>query len=205
MIYYLMVCLLSALWAAIELLSRYKDEPFKVLLSSAYCFLFVGLNAVVSGLCYAYLSEIAPASLELVRNVCLAAFGAPLVLRSRLFDIRSGDRIVQVGPGFLIDEFLRIVDRQIDRKRAIFRFAIVTAGMKGIDFETVKGRVHLLVTNSLQHLSQTESATFKKEIEAITTNTEIEKEHKAEALGFAILDLMGEKFFTSLMEELKAQ
>ena len=203
-LYYFLVCTLGGLWAAIELLSRYKDEPFKVLLSSVYCFLFIGLNVVVSGSCFAYLSQGAATETALpLQNIFISAFGAPIVLRSRLFDIRSGDRIIQVGLGFLIDEFLRIVDRQIDRKRAKLRLALVAKAMKLVDFVAVKGKVFLLVTNSLQRLSEEEKLTFKKDLDSIDTDLEIASDNKSLALGFLVLDMTGEKLFGTIIKALE--
>jgi len=210
MTYALIVCSLSALWASIEILSRYKDDPFKVLFTSWYCFLFIAMNVLLSYACYSTINNFW--SKELVSTfgarsdfaaVCIAAFGAPMFFRSRLFDVRSDDRTVQVGPGFLLDEFLRIVDRQIDRGRALFRLEFVTDKMKGIDFEKAQTTCQLLTVSSLQRLSAKEKEAFLQSVAEISRDSIRNAEEKAYALGFVILDFVGEKFANRLAEKLR--
>jgi hypothetical protein len=210
MIYILAVCVLSGLWSSIEILSRYKDDPFKVLFTSEYCFLFIAFNVVLSYACYSAISAFW--SDELISTfgkrsdfatLCIAAFGAPLFFRSRLFDIRSDDRTVQVGPGFLLDEFLRIVDRQIDRGRALFRLDFVTEKMAGIDFEKAHKACQLLTVSSLQRLSDKEKEAFFQKVTEISKDESRDAEQKGYALGFVILDFVGEKFAVRLAEKLR--
>ena len=75
--------------------------------------------------------------------------------------------------------------------------------MKLVDFVAVKGKVFLLVTNSLQRLSEEEKLTFKKDLDSIDTDSEIAAENKSLALGFMVLDMTGEKLFGTIVKALE--
>lgn len=77
--------------------------------------------------------------------------------------------------------------------------------MRRIDFLEVKDRAFLLVTNSLQRLTKEESESFKGDIKAIASDVQIALEDKSLAMGFVILDVTGEKLFTTIVKELELQ
>lgn len=196
------IFLLATLWAAVELLSRYKEEPHKVMYSSPYCYIYLAGHGLIGLSCYFLLYTYLP-DLPSIAMVCIASLGASMFLRSRLFDIRNEDRTFQVGPAFLVDESLRIVDRQIERNRADYRLNLVTKLMSDLNFEDIKAKVRLLVIKSATKLSDEQKVEFDLQLDAIGREPEFQGANQCFALGFVILDMTGEKFFVSLIRKLK--
>src|SRR5690606_1957305 len=82
-----------------------------------------------------------------------AGLGAAVILRSRVFTARLGDEQISIGPGYVVDQLLGIIDAQIDRRRALQRVQIVVDVMDRKDFDGSRIHASTMITGSRQNLS----------------------------------------------------
>jgi hypothetical protein len=118
-----------------------------------------------------------------------------------VFTTKVGSRDVAIGPGYVIDQLLLILDRQIDRKRALVRTELVKTKMKDVDFQRVVAYVSTMILGSRQSMSlqdQEDLANQLKQIQAQPTGAR----EKSFALGFLILDFMGEEFLEEVFRHI---
>jgi hypothetical protein len=113
----------------VELLSRYRDEPLKVIATSQFAWVYLLLNGFLALGAHAVLLDQGFAALDSMIQrfgvATSAGIGAAVVLRSRVFTARLGDEQVSIGPGYVVDQLLSIIDAPIDRRRALQRVQIV--------------------------------------------------------------------------------
>jgi hypothetical protein len=185
----------------VELLSRYRDEPIKVIATSHFAWVYLLLNGFLAIFAHLALldagfgegaSQIGRAGLATASGL-----GAAVILRSRVFTARLGDEQVSIGPGYVVDQLLNIIDAQIDRRRALQRVRIVVDVMKAKDFDGSRIHSSTMITGSRQNLSlqdQKELASLIREVDDRT----IPDQEKAYALGFILLDFMGEEFLKAV-------
>jgi hypothetical protein len=126
-----------------------------------------------------------------------SGLGAAVILRSRVFSARLGDEQVSIGPGYVVDQLLEIIDAQIDRSRALQRVQIVTELMKGKDFDGSRIHSSTMITGSRQNLSLQDQKDLANQIREIV-DRKIPDQEKSYALGFILLDFMGEEFLKAV-------
>lgn len=191
--------------ALVELLSRYRDEPFKVIAQSHFAWIYLALNGVLAlGAYWVLLTSDWAADATQVDRLGLsisAGLGAAVVLRSRVFTARLGDEQVSIGPGYVVDQLLAIIDRQIDRRRALQRVQIVVEAMDCKDFEKAKTFASTMITGSRQNLTLQEQKDLAAQIREVQ-DRRIGDQEKAYALGFILLDFMGEEFLDEIARRL---
>lgn len=185
----------------VELLSRYRDEPIKVIATSHFAWVYLLLNGFLALGAHALLLDGRFAYLETeVQRAGLAVasgLGAAVVLRSRVFTARLGDEQVSIGPGYVVDQLLGIIDAQIDRRRALQRVQIVVDVMKNKDFDGSRIHSSTMITGSRQNLSLQEQKDLANQIREVV-DRKIPDQEKSYALGFILLDFMGEEFLKAV-------
>lgn len=185
----------------VELLSRYRDEPIKVIATSQFAWVYLLLNGLLALGAHALLLDSDFAEIETpVRRAGLAVasgLSAAVILRSRVFTARLGDEQVSIGPGYVVDQLLSIIDAQIDRRRALQRVQIVVDLMKGKDFDGSRIHSSTMITGSRQNLSLQDQKDLANQIREVV-DRKIPDQEKAYALGFILLDFMGEEFLKAV-------
>lgn len=191
--------------ALVELLSRYKDEPFKVIAQSHFAWVYMALNGVLAlGAHWVLLTTDWGTDATPVDNMTLAisaGLSAAVILRSRVFTAQLGNEQVSIGPGYVVDQLLTIIDAQIDRRRALQRVQIVIEAMEAKDFEKAKTYASTMITGSRQNLSLQEQKDLGDQIREVH-DRRISEQEKAYALGFILLDFMGEEFLDEIARRL---
>lgn len=198
----LLSVVLAAATAFVELLSRYRDEPFRAVFGSPFSLAHVAVNAAGGLLAYGVLTGATPHADDGVRlrSAFTAGLGAAVVLRARAFSARVDGADIAVGPGFVVDQLLTILDRQIDRRRALERTRLVRRRLDGVDFAWAAQHAETIVGESLQNLRKEEWSRFLEELGRIQARSAPPQE-KAYALGFLILDFAGEAMLHALFEK----
>jgi hypothetical protein len=185
----------------VELLSRYRDEPIKVIATSVFAWVYLLLNGFLAIGAHALLLDAGFGEGETqIRRAGLAVasgLGAAVILRSRVFSARLGDEQVSIGPGYVVDQLLEIIDAQIDRRRALQRVQIVVDVMKGKDFDGSRIHSSTMITGSRQNLSLQDQKDLANQIREIGDRM-IPDQEKSYALGFILLDFMGEEFLKAV-------
>ncbi|EDM76373.1 hypothetical protein PPSIR1_07400 [Plesiocystis pacifica SIR-1] len=189
----------------IELLSRYRDDPFTVIATSLWAWVYLLLNGTMAIAAYFILLTSAYGDLEAqpagVSLAFVAGLSAAVVLRSRVFTAHVGDEQISIGPGYVIDQLLNVIDAQIDRQRALQRVQIVVAVMKGKDFDGAKTHASTMITGSRQNLTLQAQQDLANQIREVA-DRKIPNQERSYALGFILLDFMGESFLRAVAKHL---
>lgn len=196
---YLAVGALGAMIGFVEILSRYKDAPFKVSFSLPGVFyLLINALASVIALWAIRLFGISFTdnpnwTAEMVRwlQVGVAGLASMTLFRSALFTFRIGDQDVSVGPNAILQVLLVAVDKEVDRMRGAIRAKIVEDAMKDITFEEAITNLPPVVLALMQNLSDKD----KKEIlDSVKIALESKAPERARimTLGLNMINVVGE-------------
>jgi hypothetical protein len=204
-LFWLLALVIGTGTALVELLSRYRDEPFKVIAQSHFAWVYLALNGILALGAHWVLvtSKLVenPTNVDLAGLALSAGLGAAVILRSRVFTARLGDEQVSIGPGYVVDQLLSIIDAQIDRRRALQRVQMVVDAMDGKDFEKAKTFASTMITGSRQNLTLQEQKDLAAQIREVQ-DRRISDQEKSFALGFILLDFMGEEFLDEITRRL---
>jgi hypothetical protein len=200
---------IGALAGVSEIVSRYRDEPLRATVNR-FGMAYLLLNGLASVLAYGffvrYPTKILPAiGDDLLLASIVAGFGAMAVLRSNFFIFRTEDnKEYPIGPSIVIETFLRMLDRKIDRQRALVRQQQVFEQMKGIaDFDKAANYLEASLL-SFQNLTQEEKADIAAVITEYRQATNWPPVLRMMAVGFPFLTIAGEENFAAVIANLKA-
>ena len=209
---HVLVFVIGAAAAAGEIMTRYRDEPFSALRNwpGGLYLLFNGLIALFAYGFFGFDSgepggAPKPAFADnLALNAIAVGTGAMLILRSRLFTIRSeSGNATAFGPAIVIDAFLGVLDRKIDRLRASKRHKLVFDQLKDIDNFDGTVTYFQMSLLSFQNLSQQEKADINQIVNEYRNIANWSPALKTMAVGFAILTIAGEENFSIFVKGLK--
>jgi hypothetical protein len=192
-----------------EIVSRYRDEPMRATFNR-YGISYLLLNGLASvaayGLMIRYPTQIfAAVSDDRLMASIVAGFGAMALLRSKLFIFRADDgKDYPIGPSIVIETFLRMLDRKIDRLRASFRQKRVFDQMKSVDnFDDAANYLEASLL-SFQNLGAEEKTEIAAVINQYRRATNWPAALRMMAVGFAFLTIAGEENFDQVIANLKA-
>ncbi len=199
---YSLTILLSLMVSIAELFSKFKDEPLYILKKLPAWF-YILLNIAISCICLYILTQTTlfdtTDQLEGIKAAITAGLGSIVLMRSKFLKVNINGKEAAIGPEFIINVCLETLERAIDRDRAHTRKDLVEKCMADIDFN--KAREYTITT--IIASSQTTSPHTAKElmeqaedIKKLAGDTE-----KSFALGYLVLDNMGEKFLGSLFHD----
>ena len=206
---WIVVALIGLLVGTGELVARYRDAPFKVLLTWP-SLLYLVLNAAAAlaalGLMRAFdwnfgLADSATAIRPRITQVLVAGFGALAFFRSSLFLVRVADQEVGVGPSTFLQVVLGAADRAVDRRRGKERAGVVRRVMSNVTFEKSHEALPTYCLALMQNLSDEDQQLLAEKVAALR-DASMEDHSKALALGLAIIDAMGEDVLASAVESL---
>ncbi len=200
------VGVIGAAVSAVELISRYKDEPDNALNSWPAAF-YMLINALASasalGLIRVFNWDFGvtdPAAAGWTQ-VILAGFGAMAILRASLFTVKVGTESVPVGPSRFLEALMIAVDQGVDRKRAQGRSAVVSRVMRDISFEKGYQALPSYCLALMQNLPQADQEQFARKINLIR-NAKMSPRIKSLLLGLALMNVVGEGVLTAAVEHL---
>ena len=203
-----LAALLAGVVGVIELVTRYKDAPFRALqVPSAWAYVLI--NAFAGGVALLMLVRYAPGlassggKIDFVRAVIISGLGALAALRFSVFKLRTdGGEEISLGPALVIERLLGVVDRDVDRTMAKRR--VVVARELLINFSFAEHNM-ALVTHCLT-LLQNVPADEQQRIAALATGLASRKDLKdkdqARALIMGLLGLVGEDVLRMAVAEI---
>lgn len=146
-------------------------------------------------------------AIESFKFALYAGFGSVLIMRIKLFNHlkTEGGEKLGIGPDFVIDTILNVLDRYIDRQRAYERARIVKEAIYGIDFNKARMPLIMLVTRSMQGITDSEMKELGRKLKELEDAKELSNQEKSYALGFMLLDLAGEDFFIKVFDSKERQ
>ncbi len=188
-----------------EILSRYRDEPWKASFHMQGL-LYMAVNGGIS--IGAYFVVINYNVFPIVNGpgfpaAIVSGFSAMAIFRSKIFIYRSPEgKEYPIGPDLILGIFMGTIDRQIDRSQAFRRQELISTEMTEIgDFEKAAGYFDIALL-AFQNLTDEERAKFKDDVDKLQ-KTSLPQEVKNLALGYALLNLTGEDNFKKSVDELK--
>ncbi len=207
MVPFLLVAGLGVLVGIGELISRYRDAPFRALRSvpaAVYC----GLNgaaalvtlALVQGFDVRFGLEPSSAALPWTR-ILASGFGALAVLRTSVFTVRAGDQDIGIGPSSLLQVVLTAADRAVDRLRAKARAEEVVRTMKKVSFDKSHQALPAFCIALMQNLPKEDQEVLAQEVTALA-QADIAEEIKVLILGLALMNAVGPEVVTTAVDSL---
>lgn len=192
----ILVFLLGALVGAAELVSRFRDEPTRAIVSRPGI-LYLAVNGIASASALAALWTFgwspAPDSVEQTRmlQILASGFGAMAVFRSALFTVRIGGTDVGVGPVAFLQIMLAAIDRAVDRKRARERAERVLRIMIGLKFNDLFSSLPAFSFALMQNLSTEDKSAITDQVADLAAST-MPDEAKVLNLGLLLMNYIGE-------------
>ncbi|MBU8544926.1 MULTISPECIES: hypothetical protein [Roseomonadaceae] len=208
---YLVVATIGGVVGFAELVSRYRDEPWLVA-KSPPGMTFIGANALAAVTALFLLEnyrEALSAPTDGVTRTLLAGFGAMVVLRSKLLTLRQpGGTDVEVGPAFVVDSLLAAVNRDVDRRRAERRIALVNGlARRFAPHPFAKAAPHLKAALlAFQTMDAAERKRLSDTIEAMLkdqTLVALSNDVKYAMIGYDFLTAFGEETLNCTFDELE--
>lgn len=194
---------LGMLIALAELVSKFQDEPFKIIARNKTAWLYILLNMGVSGVAFYVLIKtdfFGETEVDLIKAAGMAGMGATMLMRSKFLKVNINGKETAVGPEMIIDVFLDSLERRIDRERALVRKQLVETTMHTIDFDKARDYVITTILASSQASSEETTRNLIAEADKITASG-MDNRDKSYALGYLILDMMGENFLEHIFSE----
>lgn len=200
----------GALVAIGELLSRYRDQPIRALLSLPGL-VYTGINAVGALLAWflihvfdwKFISSENAQAVEWAR-ILMAGFGSSALFRSSLVSMRAGDQVVAAGPGSFLLSVLRAADSAVDRLRAAARSKAVARTMSGVSFELAFESLPGYCLALMQNLPDEDQARLGKQLATIKP-LNIDDEVKSLFLGLALMNVLGESVLAEAVKSLESK
>ena len=206
--------LFGFLLASIELSSKYKDDPTSVLLSSPGL-LYLAVNALicVSGL---YLMNMFGLGIEVddalpdlaqrTMDILQASLSSFFIMRSSFLKLGHNSQI-DLGLNAVLKKLLEIVDREVDRVRAVQRSKEITNLFKHVCHTNTK-YIFSLCLHVMQNVSIEEAAEIQRKIEELdsvigTSDTSImDLNMKQLEIGLALYNIVGIGVLTAAVDDL---
>ncbi len=208
---YLYAGLIGFIVGVTEVLSRYRDSPWKALLNApAVIYVFVNVSASLLALLLIEVFEwtftaSANSSKEQWVRVLVAGIGAMSFFRSSLFTFRVGDKDVPLGPGLIFQVLLDVTDRAVDRARAKPRSLAVANIMEGVSFPKAQSALPAYCFALMQNVTADEQAAFGKQVAQLSASATMTDTVKSLALGLALINLVGDAVLLAAVEALKGE
>lgn len=210
------VFLFGALVGGAELISRYKDNPMRALLT-APGFFYVFLNAAGAAaalyLIVIFHKEVGFADAAgnwpedtgtLVKAVLIAGSASLVFFRSAIFKFRVGDSDLAIGPSIVLDTLSTAADRAVDRNMAGPRAVLVHELMTDIAFDKAAAILSQHCVALMQNVSSEESQRIVGIVNKLRADKDIPDKIKTLNLGLALLSVVGEKVLRTAVEYLRA-
>lgn len=198
---YLWVALLGAFVAAGELVSRYRDDPVRAVLSWP-AVVYLGVNSGTSVAALVLVRSFgwtfgADSGQEEVRQVLVAGFGAIALFRSSLFNVTVGNQVMGIGPSVILNVILTAADRAVDRGRAKVRIAAVADAMKDMPFAFADS-FRLFCFESMQNTDSRDADRIAATLRELRDdlNAGVPEPVKSLVFGLALLNVVGEEVIT---------
>jgi hypothetical protein len=198
---YVVVAVLGVFVGASEIVSRYRDAPWRAVWNPA-AGAYVAVNAAA-----------AIAALSLTRSfgltfgadtpgevrtlqILIAGLSAVALLRTSVFVIRVGGRDIGVGPITLLQVLLFATDRDVDRRRAVERARIVSGALRDLSYSQARDALPKYCLTLMQNVSRDEEAELLHRVREVD-EADMEDTLKANALGLVLMSIVGDKVLTA--------
>lgn len=206
--YLLLTIILGAMVGASEIMSRYRDEPFRAIFSPPGR-VYMLLNGLISAAAYLlllkYRNAVLPAlSDDNLMTSVVAGFGAMMFMRSKLFSFRTeGGESFSVGPDAVLSTFLSSVNRRVDRFLSDIRQEIVYQEAVTILKPEDAPKFLEIYLTAYQNIPADEKKGLAEDMQAVLNRTDLDPKLKLMAISFGFMNIGGYRNFRALMALLR--
>jgi len=207
--YYLVLTVIfGAMVGASEIISRYRDEPYRAIFSPPGR-IYMLLNGLISLAAYLllvkYRSSVLPAlGTDNILTSVVAGFGAMMFMRSKLFNFRTeGGETFSVGPDAVLTTFLSSVNRRVDRFLSAIRQEMVYQEAVTILKPKDASKFLEIYLTAYQNIPDEEKNLLADDIKAVLDRTDLDDQLKLMAISFGFMNIGGYKNFRALMALLR--
>jgi hypothetical protein len=202
---------IGVLVGAVELASRYRDQP-QSLTRRTSAWLYVCANGAVSALAlltartFGWTFGMAGAGNRMIfMQVVICGFGAMAVFRSGFAQIKVGDENVTLGPAAILDALLTMIDREVDRRHGGTRSTKVVKIMRNVDFDRAQVALPTYCLALLQNLAVEDQDELSKLVKLIAASDEMTDKQKSLILGLHLMNVVGPDLLANAVEALKSE
>jgi hypothetical protein len=195
---FLIVAIFGGFLGCAEILSRYRDAPFKAIFNW-YAGIYVLVNAIaaICALLLIHLFDLTfgqESDVEKLRwvQIMIAGFGAMLFFRSSFFIFKIGDQNVGLGPSTILQIMLDVLDSEVDRARAKQRGKIVEDVMMNVNFQAASKPLPLVAFSLMQNLPTSIQHDVADEVVILENDKDMSDSAKSIALGCILMNNVGE-------------
>jgi hypothetical protein len=203
------VVVLGAAVGFSELVSRYKDRPWKAG-KSGPGLLYITVNGAASaaalGLILTYGWKFgAKGDAVVPTRLLVASFGSMALFRSALFTVRLGNSDVGVGPSTFLSLILAACDRGVDRERGQDRATMAKELMSDVDFAKAELALPTVALGLMQNLDPADQAALGVQLDKIQQQTKLSDRTKSLLLGLELSTVVGPDVLRKAKETLGDQ
>jgi len=213
--------LIAAAVAFVELLARYRDDPWRATLNLA-SLTYAAINAAVAVLAawwvVTFFPQIVgigdakalaaqqaagiPVRIDSVKLAVAAGLGSLALMRTAVLKLRvAGADDIAIGPALVIDQLLSVVDRSVDRHLAAHRAEIANQLAPRLDFARHATSLAALCLTLLQNSTPAEQQQITAAVQALNGRTDIPPAIKSTSLVLLLLGLVGEAVLRQAVDE----
>lgn len=202
--------LFGMITAFAEIINKFEDEPMKALKTFPALAYHV-LNGMIAVFALYLLALVAGKSrnfdgvveIDKLKYAMAAGFGAMLIMRSKLFNIKVGDDNVSFGPEQIINILFRFMESAISRIRASERRTFIEQKLKDIDFTRVYEHSVMTLMRAFKLNDDDESLLKLQKVKTDFDGGTIphpnpEIQIRSFELGYIVYDKTGEEFVSQL-------
>src|SRR5205807_387619 len=113
------------------------------------------------------------------------------LFRSSLFTVRQGDQEIGIGPSALLTGLLGLVDRSVDRRRALERLG--RDDLAGLSFDRDYVALTELCTGALQNLDRADAQALGELAARLKNQPDLSDLAKLDCFALQLLTLVGPK------------
>lgn len=197
-----------------ELITRYRDDPRKAVLSmAAATYILVNVIASASALYLLHVFDFKfgfrAAQTEQIRvvQVLVAGIGSAVLFRSAVLSVVVGDQLVNLGPSAILAILTSAADRAVDRRRAQVRSRTIAECMTNVSFEKAAAALPTFCWGAMQNASKQEVDAVENIVNGLQSaaNADVPDQVKAYILGFALLNVVGESVLRQIADALRSE
>jgi hypothetical protein len=207
---YLLVAFFGLLIGGAELVSRYRDAPFKAIWNlPAVIYIVLNVLAAIGALWTVRIFDISFGleAGEKLRwtQVFVAGFGSMALFRSSIFVFRVGDDDVSVGPNSILSIILSALDQEVDRVRGQERARTVAQIIEGISFNKARHQLPTIAISLLQNLPRGDQDQIRNQITLLAQDKNITERAKILVLGLTLMDFVGVDILKAAVDILREE
>ncbi|HAU8297472.1 TPA: hypothetical protein I7159_08780 [Vibrio vulnificus] len=209
---FIAVTIVGVIFSAIELASRYRDDPSSVLQSSpGQIYLVINGLICIAGLYLVLVFKMGyqvddylDVTAQRVADVIQASLASFLIMRSSFLRLGQNNEW-DLGLNAVLKKLLHIVDREVDRRRAVTRSKDIVKMFKDLKIEYTEF-VFLFCLQTMQNVEPDEIKEINIDIKSLTASEEFQsleaKKTQQLRIGLRLYSIVGKDVLTAAVKDI---